>query len=166
MGCKRKDPLLSTRKRVSSINGRYVVWVEPCLTFGCNDRMSGIRLFVDWSWAVCFRGSCFTQFARLQWRHCSKPVSNQRKKMYSSEISPSRAYLAAESAAKLPLIPTWPWTETKTSSFPYRIKQFVIFFFFLSEWNHHISCYKKPEEMTKSLIKPGNHFRMVDVSES
>ena len=138
MGCKRKDPLLSTRKRVSSINGRYVVWVEPCLISRCNDRMSGIRLFVDWSWAVCFGGSCFTQFARLQWRHCSKPVSNQRKKLYSSETSPSRASIAAEFAAELPLIPTWPWTQTKTISFPYRSNSSWIFI--RTGWSYFVLC--------------------------
>jgi len=31
---------------------------------------------------------------------------------------PSRASLAAESAAEVPLMPTWPGTQMKTISFP------------------------------------------------
>ena len=36
--------------------------------------------------------------------------------MSSTEMSPSRASLAAESAAEFPLMPTWPGTEMKTIS--------------------------------------------------
>ena len=38
--------------------------------------------------------------------------------MSSTEMSPSRASLAAESAAKFPLMPTWPGTQIKTISLP------------------------------------------------
>ena len=38
--------------------------------------------------------------------------------MSSTEMSPSRAILAAESAAEFPLMPTWPGTQMKTISFP------------------------------------------------
>ena len=38
--------------------------------------------------------------------------------MSSTEMSPSRASLAAESAAKFPLMPTWPGTQKKTISLP------------------------------------------------
>ena len=38
--------------------------------------------------------------------------------MSSTKMSPSRASLAAESAAKIPLMPTWPGTQMKTVSFP------------------------------------------------
>ena len=40
--------------------------------------------------------------------------------MSSTEMSPSRASLAAESAAKFPLMPTWPGTQMKTISLPSR----------------------------------------------
>ena len=36
----------------------------------------------------------------------------------STEMSPSRASLAAESAAEFPLMPTWPGTQMKTISLP------------------------------------------------
>ena len=36
--------------------------------------------------------------------------------MSSTEMLPSRASLAAESAAKFPLMPTWPGTQMKTTS--------------------------------------------------
>ena len=36
--------------------------------------------------------------------------------MSSTEMSPSRASLAAESAAEFPLMPTWPGTQMKTIS--------------------------------------------------
>ena len=35
--------------------------------------------------------------------------------MSSTEMSPSRASIAAESAAELPLMPTWPGTQMKTT---------------------------------------------------
>ena len=38
--------------------------------------------------------------------------------MSSTEMSPSRASLAAESAAEFPLMPTWPGTQMKTISLP------------------------------------------------
>ena len=38
--------------------------------------------------------------------------------MNSTEMSPSRASLAAESAAEFPLMPTWPGTQKKTISLP------------------------------------------------
>ena len=38
--------------------------------------------------------------------------------MSSTEMSPSRASLAAESAAEFPLMPTWPGTQIKTISLP------------------------------------------------
>ena len=38
--------------------------------------------------------------------------------MSSTEMSPSRASLAAESAAEFPLMPTWPETQMKTISLP------------------------------------------------
>ena len=38
--------------------------------------------------------------------------------MSSTEMSPSRASLAAESAAEFPLMPTWPGTLMKTISLP------------------------------------------------
>ena len=38
--------------------------------------------------------------------------------MSSTEMLPSRASLAAESAAKFPLMPTWPGTQMKTISLP------------------------------------------------
>ena len=38
--------------------------------------------------------------------------------MSSTEMSPSRASLAAESAAKFPLMPTWLGTQMKTISLP------------------------------------------------
>ena len=38
--------------------------------------------------------------------------------MSSTEMSPSRASLAAESAAEFPLTPTWPGTQMKTISLP------------------------------------------------
>ena len=41
--------------------------------------------------------------------------------MSSTEMSPSRASLAAESAAKFPLLPTWPGTQIKTISCHFRI---------------------------------------------
>ena len=42
--------------------------------------------------------------------------------MSSSEMSPTRASLAAESAAELPLIPTRPGTQIKTISFRSLVK--------------------------------------------
>ena len=36
--------------------------------------------------------------------------------MSSTEMSPSRASLAAESAAEFPLMPTWPGTQLKKKS--------------------------------------------------
>ena len=38
--------------------------------------------------------------------------------MSSTEMSPSRASLAAESAAEFPLMPTWPGTQMKTIYLP------------------------------------------------
>ena len=38
--------------------------------------------------------------------------------MSSTEMSPSRASLAAESAAEFPLMPTWPGTQMKTMYLP------------------------------------------------
>ena len=38
--------------------------------------------------------------------------------MSSTEMSPSTASLAAESAAEFPLMPTWPGTQMKTISLP------------------------------------------------
>ena len=38
--------------------------------------------------------------------------------MSSTKMSPSRASLAAESAAKFPLMPTWPGTQIKAISLP------------------------------------------------
>ena len=38
--------------------------------------------------------------------------------MSSSEMSPTRASLTAESAAELLLMPTWPGTQIKTITFP------------------------------------------------
>ena len=38
--------------------------------------------------------------------------------MSSTEMSPSRASLAAETAAEFPLMPTWPGTQMKTISLP------------------------------------------------
>ena len=38
--------------------------------------------------------------------------------MSSTEMSPSKASLAAESAAEFPLMPTWPGTPMKTISLP------------------------------------------------
>ena len=38
--------------------------------------------------------------------------------MSSTEMSPTRASLAAESAAKYSLMPTWPGTQIKTTSLP------------------------------------------------
>ena len=38
--------------------------------------------------------------------------------MGSTEMSPSRASLAAESAAEFPLMPTWPGTQMKSISLP------------------------------------------------
>ena len=38
--------------------------------------------------------------------------------MSSTEMSPSRASLAAEYAPKIPLMPTWPGTQMKTVSLP------------------------------------------------
>ena len=38
--------------------------------------------------------------------------------MSSTEMSPPRASLAAESAAEFPLMPTWPGTQMKTISLP------------------------------------------------
>ena len=38
--------------------------------------------------------------------------------MRSTEMSPSRESLAAESAAEFPLMPTWPGTQMKTISLP------------------------------------------------
>ena len=40
----------------------------------------------------------------------------------STEVSPTRASLAAASAAELPLMPTWPGTQTKTISFASLVK--------------------------------------------
>ena len=45
-------------------------------------------------------------------------VSRSENGMSPSEMSPSRASLAAESAAEFPLMPTWPGTQLKTISFP------------------------------------------------
>ena len=42
--------------------------------------------------------------------------------MSSTEVSPTRASLAAASAAELPLMPTWPGTQIKTISFPSLVK--------------------------------------------
>ena len=42
--------------------------------------------------------------------------------MRSTEVSPTRASLATASAAELPLMPTWPGTQTKTVSFPSLVK--------------------------------------------
>ena len=76
---KREDLLLSTGKSESYMNGQYVDLIQPSLLFGLYDRMSGVRLFVDWSCALCFGDSCSIHFARVQWCNCSSVVSNQRE---------------------------------------------------------------------------------------
>ena len=83
------------------------------------------------SGSVCLRISFPTHFARAQWRNCSNVVFKSEKGVCSSETSPSRASLTAESVAELPLMPTWPGTQTKTISFPSRIKsEYSSWFFF------------------------------------
>ena len=46
--------------------------------------------------------------------------------MSSTEMSPSRAFLAAESAAEFPLMPTWPGTQMKTISLPSLVILYII----------------------------------------
>ena len=46
--------------------------------------------------------------------------------MSSIEMSPSRASLAAESAAEFPLMPTWPGTQMKTISLPSLVILYII----------------------------------------
>ena len=50
--------------------------------------------------------------------------------MSSTEMSPSRASLAAESAAEFPLMPTWPGTQMKTIS----LASLVIFVYKSNIW--------------------------------
>ena len=113
--------LLSPGKSESYMKCQYVAWIEPSLLFGYNDKMSGIRLFLDRSCAVCLWDRCPIRFARVQWCNCANVVSNQRKGCIRLR-RPHQGALAAESAAELPLMPTWPGTQTKTISFPFRIK--------------------------------------------
>ena len=75
----KREDLLSTKNSGSYMNGQYVAWIEPSLLFGYNDKMSGIRLFLDRSCAVCLWDRCPTRFARVQWCNCANVVSNQRK---------------------------------------------------------------------------------------
>ena len=100
MESKREDLLLSARKSESHMNGQYVAGAEQSLLFGWNDRMSGIRL----SSVFSPDGTLISAFTAP---HCGVP---------------SRASIAAGSAAQLPLMPTWPGTKAKTISCPSWIK--------------------------------------------
>ena len=77
--------------------------------------MGGIYFWTDLE-HICPGHSCPTHFARVQWCNCSNKAFNSKKEEEKKKeciYMPSLAPLAAKSAAKSQLMPTWLGIRTK-----------------------------------------------------
>ena len=84
--------------------------------FVCPRTNSALFLKSEISDVIYFPGTHPTQTATVVIYICLHLILSLR--MSSTEMSPTRAFLAAESAAELPLMPTWPGTQINTIFFP------------------------------------------------
>ena len=108
--------LPSTKKNEFCINGRYVFGIEQSLLLRY-DMKEEIRLYLDY--LIEF---VYGKIIPLIFPQFSDTVFQTRCQIRQKNTSPSRASLAAKPTAELSLMPTWPGTQTKTISFPSRIK--------------------------------------------
>ena len=144
----------------SCITGRYTVAIEQYIFFSCNHSMEGIRLTLDRPDEVCLVHSYPTHFSRVQ--QYTDEVTNQRNGCVLLRHCHQRVFLAAKSAAELPLMPTWVGSQTKTPFHlglnPSTVHEFI------SEISCHISsqlyialqkeCLQSTDENGDSLCEP------------
>ena len=96
----------------------WPMWTKQSPLLWWEDMMEDVHSLWDSSCAVCLGNWCPIGFCQSSAMSLFKRGSESEKGLSSFQTSPSRASLAAVSAAELPLMPTWPRTQTKTSSFP------------------------------------------------